>query len=110
MTTDGVMCQLCFEDKRLDELWVDSHKSKWDICVGCRQHEVDTMKRMVRQNDLKFLVGHNEQYVHNMLDEAGIDVRTIIRDGAGLMKINDARSDRVNLEVRDGLVTEAYNG
>lgn len=37
-------------------------------------------------------------------------VRVTKRDGKGLMKTNDARSDRINLEIEDGIVVAQHVG
>lgn len=42
---DGrVMCQLCFERVTQDELWVDEHGDKWDVCVACKDYEDMSME------------------------------------------------------------------
>lgn len=42
---DGrVMCSHCFERVTQEELWIDEHGDKWDVCVGCKEYEDMTME------------------------------------------------------------------
>lgn len=55
-------------------------------------------------------VGKNPDDVEVLCGFMGFRFRTVKIDGVGLMKTNDARFDRVNVEVRNGKIEAAHYG
>lgn len=56
------------------------------------------------------LVGMKLEDAVKLLEDQGLKARVVSEDGVEQMHTADARSDRYNLTVVDGVVTDAYVG
>lgn len=60
--------------------------------------------------DTKKLIGMEEVRASKLIGAAGAEVNIIARDGNVLAVNTDLRMNRVNLEIRRGVVARAYIG
>lgn len=60
--------------------------------------------------DPKALIGKTEAEAIDLIKEARFKPRIICRDGVEQMVTADARSNRINLEIANGKVTDAFIG
>jgi hypothetical protein len=100
------------------------------LLTGCERDEFDpealigaeltVTGRVLKVGDLTFrtsrtsaetlapaLVGLSEDYAIRLVTGTGLQVRVVTIDGTGQIITDDRRSDRINLDVEDGVVTKA---
>jgi hypothetical protein len=56
------------------------------------------------------VIGMSEAEATDRLEAMGYEVRVVARDGESFAVTDDYRTDRVNLEIKDGVVVGAYGG
>lgn len=82
-------------------------RNRSDLPDVRREHQ---LRAGVVMNDLNYLIGMAEDEAMQAVSVAGLGVRIAMRDGKARVLTRDYRSDRVNLTVTDGVVTEAHIG
>lgn len=70
----------------------------------------EKVARQLIEDGLNTLLGKPEAEVVKQLQDAGWKVRITARDGQSFMGTMDFRTDRVKLQVQNGVITKIYVG